>query len=385
MSNPMRRLFRGFSAVFYKETLHMRRDSMAMMLALIVPIIEMVILGAAIDTNVRQVRTAVYDQSGVMEGTQSGSSASRDLINHFINSDTFKVYKYVHSDRELNEEMVSGRARVGLKIPLDFDRKLLRGETAQVMVIVDGSDSSTAGTAVNVAGAIGLEQSLERVLAQGGNATPSIEIRPKVMFNPDSRSPNFFLPGLIAVLMLMITVMLTAFSVVREKERGTLEQLMVTPVRPLGLMLGKIMPYFFMGLGEMLILLAFMRVVFRVPVHGSVLLLVGMTSIYLFVNLAIGMLSSVRATTQAEAIQASMGLMLPSIFLSGYVFPRETMPAVFHMLSNFVPATYMINIFRGIILRGAGFPELWLDGLVLAIMGVGVLLLAARKFERMVV
>ncbi|MFI5106914.1 MAG: ABC transporter permease, partial [Terriglobales bacterium] len=325
------------------------------------------------------------DQSGVMEGTQTGSSASRDLINHFINSDTFKVYKYVHSDRELNEEMVSGRARVGLKIPLDFDRKLLRGETAQVMVIVDGSDSSTAGTAVNVAGAIGLEQSLQRVLAQGGSATPSIEIRPKVMFNPDSRSPNFFLPGLIAVLMLMITVMLTAFSVVREKERGTLEQLMVTPVRPLGLMLGKIMPYFFMGLGEMLILLAFMRVVFRVPVHGSVLLLMGLTSIYLFVNLAIGMLISVRANTQAEAIQASMALMLPSIFLSGYVFPRETMPAIFHMLSNFVPATYMINIFRGIILRGAGFPQLWLDGLVLAIMGVGVLLLAARKFERMVV
>lgn len=385
MFNPAKSLFRGFSAVFYKETVHMRRDSMAMMLALIVPIIEMVILGAAIDTNVRQVRTVVYDQSGVMEATQTGSAASRDLINHFINSDTFNVYKYVHSDRELNEEMVSGRARVGLKLPLDFDRKLLRGETAQVMVIVDGSDSSTAGTAVNVAGAIGLEQSLQRVLAQGGSATPSIEIRPKVMFNPDSRSPNFFLPGLIAVLMLMITVMLTAFSVVREKERGTLEQLMVTPVRPLGLMLGKIMPYFFMGLGEMLILLAFMRVVFRVPIHGSVLLLMGLTSIYLFVNLALGMLISVRAGTQAEAMQASFSIMLPSIFLSGYVFPRETMPAIFHALSNFVPATYMINIFRGIILRGAGFPELWRDGLILAIMGVGVLLLAARKFERMVV
>lgn len=385
MFNPARSLFRGFSAVFYKETVHMRRDSMAMMLALIVPIMEMIILGAAIDTNVRQVRTAVYDQSGVMDGTQTGSSASRDLVNHFINSDTFNVYKYVHSDRELNEEMVSGRARVGLKVPVDFDRKLLRGETAQVMVIVDGSDSSTAGTAVNVAAAIGLDQSLQRVLAQGGTASPSIEIRPKVMFNPDSRSPNFFLPGLIAVLMLMITVMLTAFSVVREKERGTLEQLMVTPVRPLGLMLGKIMPYFFMGLGEMLILLAFMRVVFRVPVHGSVLLLVGMTSIYLFVNLALGMLISVRAGTQAEAMQASFSIMLPSIFLSGYVFPRETMPAIFHALSNFVPATYMINIFRGIILRGAGFPELWMDGLILAVMGVGVLLLAARKFERMVV
>jgi ABC-2 type transport system permease protein len=145
------------------------------------------------------------------------------------------------------------------------------------------------------------------------------------------------------------------------------------------------MPYFFMGLGEMMILLGFMRVVFRVPVHGSVLLLVALTSIYLFVNLAIGMLISVRAGTQAEAMQSSFSIMLPSIFLSGYIFPRETMPAVFHAMSNFVPATYMINIFRGIILRGAGFQELWLDGLILAVMGIGVLLLAARKFERMVV
>ncbi len=385
MLNYLRNLFRGFSAIFYKETVHMRRDSMAMMLALVVPIVEMVILGAAIDTNIRQVNTVVYDQSGVMDVAQEGSSASRDLINHFINSDTFKVYKYVHSDRELNEELVAGRAHVGIKIPLDFDRKLLRGETAQVMVIVDGSDSSTAGTAVNVAGAIGLDQSLQLVLARGINLGQPIEIRPKVMFNPDSRSPNFFLPGLIAVLMLMITVMLTAFSVVREKERGTLEQLMVTPVRPLGLMLGKIMPYFFMGLGEMMILLGFMRVVFRVPVHGSVVLLVALTSIYLFVNLAIGMLISVRAGTQAEAMQSSFSIMLPSIFLSGYIFPRETMPVIFHAMSNFVPATYMINIFRGIILRGAGFQELWLDGLILAVMGIGVLLLAARKFERMVV
>jgi ABC-2 type transport system permease protein len=361
----------------------MRRDTMAMVLALFVPIVEMVILGAAIDTNVRQVSTVVYDQSGIMEEGSTGSAASRALIDQFRNSDTFHVYKYAHSDNELTEEMVAGRARVGIKIPVDFDRQLLRGETAQIMVIVDGSDSSTAGTAVNVASAIGLDQSLRQVLGQDSGLP--IEVRPKVMFNPDSRSPNFFLPGLIAVLMLMITVMLTAFSVVREKERGTLEQLMVTPVKPLGLMLGKILPYFFMGLGEMLILLGFMRVVFRVPIHGSILLLVLMTSIYLFVNLSLGMLISVRANTQAEAIQASFSIMLPSIFLSGYVFPRENMPAIFHALSNLVPATYMINIFRGIILRGASLPELWIDGLVLLVMGVGVLLLAARKFERMVV
>jgi drug efflux transport system permease protein len=378
-------MFRGFAAVFYKETLHMRRDSMAMMLALIVPIIEMVILGAAIDTNVRQVATVVYDQSGVMDGEQAGSSASRDMVNHFRNSDTFRIYKFVHSDRELNEEMVAGRARVGIKIPVDFDRQLLRGESAQVMVIVDGSDSSTAGTAVQVASAIGLDQSLQRILAQGRSETPPIEVRPKMMFNPDSRSPNFFLPGLIAVLMLMISTMLTAFSVVREKEKGTLEQIMVTPVKPMGLMLGKIMPYFVMGLGELVILLSFMRVVFRVPIHGNVLLLIAMTSIFLFVNLALGMLISVRANSQGEAMQASFSLMLPSIFLSGYVFPRETMPLVFRALSDIVPATYMIKIFRGIILRGAGFSQLYMDGLVLLAMGIFVLLLAANKFKKMVV
>jgi ABC-2 type transport system permease protein len=205
------------------------------------------------------------------------------------------------------------------------------------------------------------------------------------MFNPDSRSPNFFLPGLIAVLMLMITTMLTAFSVVREKERGTLEQLMVTPVRPLGLMLGKIMPYFAMGLVELVVLLLFMRFAFRVPIHGNVLLLIVLTSTYLFVNLALGMLISVRAKTQGEAMQGAMTFMLPSIFLSGYVFPRETMPWIFYGLSYLVPATYMIDIFRGIILRGAGILQLWPHALVLLLMGVGVLLLAAKRFSSMIV
>lgn len=378
----MRRMFRGFVAVFYKETLHMRRDSMAIMMALVVPIMEMIILGAAIDTNVRQVKTVVYDQSGVMDaGGAPGSAQSRALLDRFRNSDTYRIYKYVHSDEELNDEMMAGRAHVGIKIPLDFDRQLLRGENAEVMVMVDGSDSSVAGQTLNVATAIGMEESLRRVVNPGAG----VEIRPKVMFNPDSRSPNFFLPGLIVVLMLMITVMLTAFSVVREKERGTLEQLLVTPIQPLGLMLGKILPYFVMGLAELLILLTFMRFAFKVPIHGSVLLLVALTSAYLFVNLAVGMLISVRAKTQAEAMQGAMTLMLPSIFLSGYIFPRETMPWFFYGLSFLVPASYMIDIIRGIVLRGAGIMQLWRDAAVLTFMGVTVLLIAARKFSRMIV
>jgi ABC-2 type transport system permease protein len=205
------------------------------------------------------------------------------------------------------------------------------------------------------------------------------------MFNPDSRSANFFLPGLIAVLMLFITTMLTAFSVVREKERGTLEQLLVTPIRPLGLMLGKILPYFALALVELVILLTCMRVAFRVPINGNVLLLVVLSMFYLFVNLALGMLISVKANSQNEAMQSSMSIMLPTIFLSGYVFPRHNMPLIFLALSYLVPATYMIDTFRGIILRGASFLDLWLNAAVLAVMGVTVLFIAARRFGKMIV
>lgn len=380
MKNP----FRGLAAIFYKESRQMRRDSMAIMFALVVPLVEMTILGGAIDTNVRQIRTAVYDANGSAVMTEaSGSSASRAFIDRLRNSDTFRVYKYVHSDAELNEEMVSGRASVGVKIPVDFDRDLLKGNQAQVMVLVDGSDSSVAGQAVNVAGSIGLDESLRRMMPEGQQ--PPIEVRPKMMFNPASRSPNFFLPGLMAVLLLMVTVMLTAFSVVREKERGTIEQLLVTPVRPLGLMMGKILPYFAMGMVEFAVIMVFMRYVFQVPMHGSILVLSILTAAYLFVNLAIGMLISSKANSQGEALQLSLMTMLPSIFLSGYVFPRETMPWIAYVASYFVPATYMMDITRGVILRGAGMMQLWVNGLALFVMGVVLLLLAARRFSRMAV
>jgi ABC-2 type transport system permease protein len=378
--------FRGFGAVFYKEVLHMRRDSMAIMLALVVPIVQMTILGAAIDTNVRQVPTAVFDESGIMESHEARVGASEDsraLLDRFRNSDTFHIYKFVHSDAELNQEMVAGRARVGIKIPYDFDRNLLKGQSAQVLVMVDGSDSSVAGQALNVATAIGLDESLRRALAGQEGTRPLVDVRPKMMFNPDSRSPNFFLPGLIVVLLLMITTMLTAFSVVREKERGTLEQLMVTPVRPLGLMMGKIMPYFFLGIFELSMMLVVMRYAFSVPMHGNPLLLLALACAYLFTHLALGMLISVRASTQAEAMQASFSIMLPSIFLSGYIFPRATMPLVFYLLSFLVPATYMVNISRGIILRGAGFLEVWPNVAALAVFGVVVLFIAVKRFGKM--
>ena len=387
MTNP----FRGFRAIFYKESLHLRRDSMALFAALIIPIIQLVILGAAVDTNVRQVRTAVYDETGVMEriSESQGSGTSRALLDRFRNSDTFHIYKFVHSDVELTQELVAGRAKVGIKIPVDFDRQLVRGESAQVLVLVDGSDSSVAGQAVNVATAIGLDESLQRAL--GANAgtlassasAPLVDVRPKVMFNPDSRSPNFFLPGMMPVLLLFVTTLLTAFSIVREKERGTLEQLLVTPVRPLGLMMGKLSPYFVVGLTEMTLILLLMRTVFRVPIHGNIALLYALSLAYLFVNLAVGLLISTRARTQVEALQVSMGLIMPSIFLSGYIFPRETMPHLFYWLSYLLPATYMMDISRGIILRGASLPQLWPNALALTILGTLVMLVATRNFHKL--
>jgi drug efflux transport system permease protein len=380
MKNPIQ----GFGAIFYKEVRHMRRDRMAVIFALMMPVGLMTILGGAIDTNIRQVRTAVYDASGSSMMTPvSGSSDSRAFVDRFRNSDTFRVYRYVHSDAELNEEMVSGRASVGLKIPVDFDRNLLKGSPAQVMVLVDGSDSSVAGQALNVSGSIGLDESLRRMVS-AGQAEP-IAIRPKMMFNPASRSPNFLLPGLMSILLIMVTVMLTAFSIVREKERGTIEQLFVTPVRPLGLMLGKIMPYFVTGCVEFAVILLFMRYAFKIPIHGSVPVLTVLTTTYLFVNLAIGMLISSKANSQAEALQLCLMVMLPSIFLSGFMFPRETMPLWAYSASNFLPATYMIGIARGVILRGAGLAQLWWNGVVLFGMGIGLLLLAARRFKTMTV
>jgi ABC-2 type transport system permease protein len=380
MTNPAQ----GMMAIFYKEVRHMRRDPMAVLFALVLPILMMIILGAAIDTNIRQIRTVVFDASGGAMMTEvSGSSTSRAFVDRLRNSDTFKVYKYVHSDAELNEEMVSGRASVGVKIPVDFDRNLLKGNQAQVLVMVDGSDSNVAGQAVNVSGSLGLDESLRRMLKPGQEN--AIEVRPKMMFNPASRSPNFLLPGLIAVLLIMVTVMLTAFSLVREKERGTIEQLFVTPVRPLGLMLGKIMPYFVTGIIEFGVIISFMRFVFQIPIHGNVLVLGALTTGYLFVNLAIGILISTKANSQAEALQLCMMVMLVSIFLSGFMFPRETMPTWAFTVGRIIPATYMIRIARGVILRGAGLEELWLNGVILFAMGAALTLAAAKRFKSMTV
>jgi ABC-2 type transport system permease protein len=369
-------LFRGFGAIFYKETLHIRRDAGTLFFSLTMPLMQMFLLGYGVDTNIRHVPTVVYNADGRRE--------SRELLDRLKNTDTFYVMRYVDNDHDMNDLIVAGKARVGIKIPVDYSDRLLHQMGAQVLVLIDGSDSSIAGQAVNVSNAIGLDESLRRALKDNRDFM-AVQMRPKMLFNPDSRSPNFFLPGLTAIMLLNVTTFLTAFSIVREKERGTLEQLFVTPVKPFGLLLGKLLPYLGVGFFELCLILTCMRFIFRVPIHGSVLLLALLSLPYLFAALSLGILISSKAASQAEAMQLAFLPILPSVFFSGYIFPRETIPALFRPLSYLIPASYFINITRGVILRGAGLRHLWLDALALCAIGAFLLIIAARRFQNKVI
>jgi ABC-2 type transport system permease protein len=368
----MKALFYGLWPVCRKEFTHIVRDPGTLFFALLLPLLQLFLFGYAVDTNVRQVRTAVLDESHTQE--------SRQLLEKLAASDVFRLSMTVQSDPELYAAMREGKARVGIKIPYDYARRLQNGTTATVLVLVDGSDSSTAGQAVSASTGVALEQSLSRVL--GGSAEMPIEVRPSVLYNPSTRSANFFVPGLIGILLQVMTILLIALSLVRERERGTLEQLTMTPVAPLGLMVGKMIPYGVLAFGELCVILTIMRLVFRVPIHGSVFALLTMSIPFLLTVLGLGLVISTKARTQAEAFQLSMGTVLPSVFLSGYIFLLDTMPPFFRVVSRIIPATYYIEILRGIILRGAGYRDLWVNALVLTLMGCAAILLAAWQFVK---
>jgi ABC-2 type transport system permease protein len=360
-------------SVARKEFLHMLRDSGTLFFALAIPVMELFMLGYAIDTNVRHIRTVVYDACQTQE--------SRELLRAFETTDDFDVVEMVYRDDDLSQRIVAGKAHVGIKIPEDFSRRLAAGETAQVLVLVDGSESSVASTAVNVANAIALQESLRTVL---GDKSLPIDTRPRVLFNPDTRSANFFIPGLMVFLCQMMASMLTANAIVREKELGTLEQLFMTPVRPVELMVGKLVPYMVMAFVQFLIIAGLMWAVFDVPVAGNFLTLLAINFPFVMAALGVGLLISAQSNTREEAGQMVMGTVLPGVFLSGYIFPIESMPWVLRPIANLIPMTWMIDAARGVILRGAGWRELWPNALVLTGMAAGVITLAALRFKKRV-
>ncbi len=368
-------MFRGFTSIFYKETIHVLRDPRTLFLMLMIPGLQLTIFGFAIDLDVKHISTVVYDLDH--------RPPAHELVDAFENTSYFDIVRYVQSDEELNHAIVEGTAKVGVKIPPDYTERLLAGETASFQVLIDGSDSSIARQALNASNGIATSRAIHESTNQSNPPEPPrVRAEPRVLFNPEVKTANFMVPGLVGIIMQLVTVFLTAFSIVREKENGTLEQLMVTPVSRLGLMMGKLTPYAVIGSFETCVVLLLMRFLFGVHITGSLPLLGAFSLLFLITALGLGLLVSTVASSQVEAMQWAFLIMLPSILLSGFVFPMETMPKPILYVAHLIPVTYFLRILRGIILRGATFDDLWLDGLWLALIGLAVLLLSARRFRK---
>jgi ABC-2 type transport system permease protein len=369
-----RKPFRGLGAILFKEFIVVWRDPMTLFFMFFPPLIEMVAFGYALDNDVKHMATIILNEDRTVE--------SRQLIDRFVNTQTFRVVGEVQSLEELKSEMRKGRAYVGLQIPPTFTRDLRAGRSAQVQLLVDGSNSTTALQALNTGMGVALTQSVEALLRETGRKGVPIDIRPQMLYNPAMRSPNFFVPGVIGVVLQIGTTVATAMALVRERERGTLEQLLVSPLSRAGLMLGKLVPYLCIGMAMAVILFLIMRFMFDVPIVGNVVGMMFSTLVYVFALLSLGLLVGTKATNQMQALQMSMVFLLPSVFFSGFIFPRETMPWIFYALGALFPTTYFIALMRAIILRGAHFFEYWPNLAILILMSILLFVLCALRFRK---
>jgi ABC-type multidrug transport system permease subunit len=364
-------MFRGLWAIIYKEILQVRRDPSTRFVFLI-PMIQTIIFGYAIDMDIQHIPTVVYDLDRGAE--------SRRLVESLANTGTFDVVDEVFSADEVRRRIVAGQAKIGIIIPGNYSANLLSGEQATAQVLIDGSDSTVATNAMQTSRAIGQLQSMMKA-GLDVQRLP-VEVRPRVLFNPDLLSANFYVPGVIGIILQVETLFLTAFAIVRERERGTLEQLAVTPVSKSALIVGKLVPYAVLGMIQTVFTLLLMRYLFNVTVAGDVFLLLALSVLFLLPALALGILISTVAVNQAQAMQMGMLIMLPSVLLSGFAFPRETMPLPIYWIGFLFPVTYYIQILRGIILRGAGLWALWPQTLALAAFTVVLVGASAMRFKK---
>jgi ABC-2 type transport system permease protein len=364
-------MWSSFYSVFRKEFLHIIRDVATLRLTLMLPVLQLLLFGF-IDQTVHDVPTVVVDQDRSVD--------SRLLMDQLQASKTFKIRSLTSSPREAREQIRAGRARVGIVIPPKFRNRLIRQEAAQVLVLIDGSDSAISAQALASVNGLVAKENLARLEQTPG--PQGLAAQPIILFNPEGRTANYLIPGLVAVLLQFVGVLLAANAVVRERDKGTLEQLLVTPIHPLGLVLGKLGPYLLVGLVEMTLVLVVMSFGFRVPIRGSVLFLYGMAVIYLFALLAAGLLISTRAQTQIEAQQLAQTFLLPALFLSGYIFPFEGLPIVLKGLGLIFPVTHMIAIMRGVVLRDANALDLWPNVLALMVMSVVLVFAASRSLRK---
>jgi ABC-2 type transport system permease protein len=365
-------MWRSFLAVFRKEFLHITRDAGTLRLALVLPLMQLVLFGF-IDQTVHDLPTVIVDQDR--------SEASRLFQGRLEATNTFKIIDLTADPERARQQIRAGRARVAILIPRRFRDQRVRAGGAQVLVLIDGSDATASAQAL--ASVNGLVASDNAARLEAVRPAPGVlAAQPIILFNPSGRTANYIIPGLVAVLLQLFGIVLSAGAIVRERERGTFEQLLVTPIDPVGLMLGKLCPYLVLSLVEMTLVLIAMRFGFAVPIRGSIVVLYVIALFYLAALLSLGLLISTRARTQMEAQQMGQLLFLPGIFLSGYIFPFEGLPVVLRAIGLLFPVTHMIAIMRGVVLRDASVVDLWPN--VAALLGMSVVLvwLGARSVRK---
>lgn len=357
-----------------KEFIQMRRDRLTLTIMVGLPVAQLLLFGYAIQTDVRNLATVVLDDSRTPE--------SRDLIAAFQNTGNFRIVAHVDDRSALDRAIARGDAQAGIIVPYDYPHRLAHGTTATVQVIVDAADPLASQAAISAAAGVAQVRNLLILGRAAGRVAAPIEARIRPRYNPGLRSPNYIVPGLVGVILTITMVLITAMAIVRERERGTLEQLIVTPVTKTELMLSKIAPYVGVGLIQMTAVLLLGRFVFDVPLTGNVLLLYAIALVFVVASLSFGLLISTLVRTQQQAIQVSFFFVLPNILLSGFMFPRQAMPLVFQWIGLGLPLTHFLKVLRGILLKGVGLEALWREVAVLAGFAVVMIVASVRRFRK---
>jgi ABC-2 type transport system permease protein len=366
-------------ALLLKEFIQMRRDRLTFGMMIGIPIFQLLLFGLAINTDVKHLPTVVFDQSL--------SSESRDLLDAFSASSYFDLKYIVRSFKEVNERIDDGDAKVGIVIPPDFAQNVRSGRSASAQVIVDATDSLAASSAISTASSIG-ELRSQNILIQrlqiltGRQVGLPYDIRIRPWYNPDFVTAYYMVPGIMGMILTSTMVMITSMAIVREREHGTLEQLIVTPMKSYELMLGKIIPYIFVGLVQASVALMVGVLVFDLPIRGSLIELFLFTLLFIVASLSLGILISNFAKTQMQAMQLSFFIFLPSTLLSGFMFPREAMPEIFFQMGRLLPLTFYLQIMRGIVLKGVGIAALWPEVGALFLYTVIALTFSVLKFKK---
>ena len=367
-------------SVIKKEFIQVRRDPISLRLPFIMPIVMMLLFGYAVNTEVDKIPTAVYDRSNTAE--------SKAFLDRFTDSGYFITTENVHSEDSIKHLIESGKVKAGLIIPQDYSEKVRKNESAELQLVIDGSEPTTARTAQNSGLLISQMYSKEYIsenLVKYGispDKLHGISVKTDVWYNPDLENSKFTIPGLVGLILQNITIMLTAFALVREKERSTIEQLIVTPIKPSELILGKLIPYIAIGYSGFLFSLALCVWVFKVSIAGSLGLLLLLGFLFVYCSLSIGMLISTFAKNQLQAMIVMIFVLLPSILLSGFIFPRDAMPAAISYIGYIIPLTYFLDIIRGVMLKGIGMAYLWQDTAALLLFTVIILFIATKRFRK---